>query len=203
MFKNINAVMRISKYKSILNKFKTLGFEKIFSDNIADAVGVSAAQVRKDFSIFGVKGVGRGGYKVNELIMSLNNLLNKGKTHNIVIIGAGNIGNALLKFNKFKEHNINIVGAFDLDEKKINRFAVVPILPMKDLEKVVKENKVKIGIIATTDLSAQKNADLLIEAGIKAILNFTQTTVKTPEHIYVSDIDLIQEIDALIYFANK
>jgi redox-sensing transcriptional repressor len=203
MFKKINVIMRISKYKSVLTKFKALGFDKVFSDNLADAIGVSATQVRKDFSLFGVTGHRRGGYKVDDLLTALNKLLSKDKMHNVIIIGAGNIGNALLKYKNFVEHNIKIVGAFDSDEAKINRFAVIPVLPMDELESVVKENDVKIGIIATTDASAQDNSDLLISVGIRAILNFTRTNLKTPDNVQVNDIDLIQEIDTLIYFVNK
>ncbi len=204
MFKNINVIMRISKYKKALTKFKALGFEKVFSDNLADAIGVTSTQVRKDFSTFGISGNRRGGYNVDNLIETINLLLNKNEQQKIIIIGVGNMGNAFINYKKFDEDSIKIVAGFDSDPKKVNRFAITPILPIDELNDFFESNKdVKICILTVPDSAAQGIFEKLVECGIKAVLNFTQINLRGPDDIYVNNVDIIQEIDTLIYYINK
>src|SRR5512136_90353 len=89
---NRSCIIRLSRYKNALNRLKALNFVRVFSDNLADAAGVTAAQVRKDFSLFGITGNRRGGYRVDELIEQINKVLGKDRIHNFVLVGIGNLG---------------------------------------------------------------------------------------------------------------
>lgn len=203
MFKNINIIMRISKYKKALTKLKAMGFDKVFSDNLADSIGINASQVRKDFSVFGISGNKRGGYQIETLIKDIDKIIGKKDIQNLILVGLGNMGNALLKYKRFKDDNINISAVFESDSNKINRFGIIPVLPVEEMKSFVEENNILMGIITVPDSEAQAVFEIMIKAGIKGVINFTSITLKTTEDIYISNVDLIQEIDAMIYFVNE
>ena len=121
MIANKNYIIRLSNYRNALKSFKKLGFIRVFSDNLADAVGVTSSQVRKDFSFFGITGNKKGGYQVEELTKKIDSLLGKDRIQPVVLIGAGKIGEALINYKAFEPEGIRIVAAFDVDEKKVNR----------------------------------------------------------------------------------
>ena len=98
---NIEIIKRLSQYKSVLQKLKTLGFVKVFSDNLGDAIGVSSSLVRRDFTAFGLTGNKRGGYNIDELITRLNTILGKEDVQRIIIVGCGKIGTALMNYTGF------------------------------------------------------------------------------------------------------
>ncbi|MDD5731197.1 MAG: redox-sensing transcriptional repressor Rex, partial [Candidatus Omnitrophica bacterium] len=170
MITNKNCVIRLSRYKNALYRLKSLGFIKVFSDNLADAVGVMPSQVRKDFSIFGISGNKRGGYQVDDLIEKLNGILGKNETQKAVIAGVGNIGMALIKYKGFEKEGIKIEAAFDIDPAKFNKATDIPVFALEELGAFIKNNKIKIGIIAVPDIAAQQVMDIMISAGIKGVL---------------------------------
>ena len=152
---NRSCIIRLSRYKNALNRLKTLNFVRVFSDNLADAAGVTAAQVRKDFSLFGITGNRRGGYKVDELSDQLNKILGKDQLQEVVVIGMGNIGKALFHYGGLEKSGIKVAGGFDIDPVKFDRDAPQPVLPLEDLVAFVKSRHVVIGIIAVPDYAAQ------------------------------------------------
>jgi redox-sensing transcriptional repressor len=202
MVANKNCIIRLSRYKNALGRLKGLGFVKVYSDNLADAVSVTSAQVRKDFSIFGLSGNKRGGYQVDELIERLNQILGKTELHKVVIVGAGKLGSALLKYKGFEKEGIKIVASFDSDNAKIKRGQEPPVLPLEELSGFVKENGIRIGIIAVPDLAAQEAANLMFSAGIKGVLNFAPIQLKIPEGGIVNNVNLEVELENLIYFVS-
>jgi len=197
-----NAIIRLSRYKNALYRLKLLGFVKVFSDNLADAVGVKPSQVRKDFSLFGISGNKRGGYLIDELIMKLNTLLGKNETQKVVIVGAGHIGTALMKYKGFEKEGIKIVAAFDIDPAKYLREADMPILPLEELKECIQKNQIRIGIVAVPDIAAQQAVDLMVNAGIKGILNFAPIRLRGPEDCVINNVNLEIELENVIYFAN-
>ncbi|MCK9554787.1 redox-sensing transcriptional repressor Rex [bacterium] len=202
MASNRNCVIRLSRYKNALYRFEKLGFVKVFSDNLGEAVGVTAAQVRKDFSLFGITGNKRGGYQVKALIEKLNEILGKNELQNVVIVGSGNIGNALLKYKGFEKEGIKIIAAFDIDPAKFRENPEVPVLSLERLKDFVKKSGVKIGVLAVPDIAAQQVADMMISSGIKGILNFAPINLRAPADIIVNYVNLELEIENLIYFVN-
>ena len=199
---NKNCVIRLSKYKNALNRLQALGFVKVFSDNLADAIGVTASQVRKDFSIFGISGNKRGGYKIEELIEKINNILGKNELNKVIIVGAGKLGMALLKYKGFEKEGIKIVASFDIDPAKQMDDSDVPVLPLENLNDFVRKNSIRIGIIAVPDMAAQSVADSMFLAGIKGILNFAPIRLKSPEDKVLNNVNLEVELENLIYFVN-
>ncbi len=202
MVTNKNCILRLSRYKNALYRFKSLGFFKIFSDYLADAVGVTSAQVRKDFSLFGISGNKRGGYKIDSLIEKLNDILGKNELQKVIMAGAGNLGSALIKYKNFEKEGIKIVAAFDIDPAKHNSRLPVPILPLEDLEQYVMINKTKIGIISVPDIAAQHILDVMIKAGICGVLNFAPIQLKASESCIINNVNLELELENLIYFVN-
>ncbi len=202
MMANRSCIIRLSRYKNALNRLKTLNFVRVFSDNLADAAGVTAAQVRKDFSLFGITGNRRGGYKVDELSEQLNKILGKNRLQEFVMIGVGNLGQALLHYPGFERSGISIAAGFDIDPAKFNREANPPVLPLEQLAEVVKTRDIRFAIIAVPDYAAQQVLELVLSAGIKGVLNFAPICLKAPSGSVVNNINLETELENLIYFVN-
>ncbi len=179
-----------------------LGFYKIFSDYLADAVGVTSAQVRKDFSLFGISGNKRGGYQIDALIEKLNDILGKNELQKVIMAGAGNLGSALMKYKNFEKEGIKIIAAFDIDPSKHNPKLPIPVYPLDQLENFVKTNSIKIGIISVPDIAAQQTFDIMVKAGIKGVLNFAPMQLKSPDDCIVNNVNLELELENLIYFVN-
>lgn len=203
MQNNKNCILRLAKYKKALFRLKSLGFIKVFSENLADAIGVDSSQVRKDFSLFNITGSKKGGYLIDDLIEKLNTTLGKGEPEKVIIVGCGNIGSALMKYKGFQKDDIRIVAGFDSSSEKINKDSKIPIFPIEELDAFIKENKIKTGILATPDLVAQQIVDNMIKSGIKGILNFAPIHLRVPENIVVSNVNLEVELETVIYYVNE
>ncbi|MFP4417126.1 MAG: redox-sensing transcriptional repressor Rex [Chitinivibrionales bacterium] len=200
--KNKKVITRLSRYKNALYRFQSLGFVKIFSEYLAEAVGVTSAQVRKDFSLFGIQGNKRGGYQIEALLDKLNDILGKNELQKVVLVGAGNLGTALLKYKNFEKEGIKIVAGFDIDPAKQNTRDSVPVLHLDQIDGFVKEHKIKIGIIAVPDVAAQATLEQMTAAGIKGVLNFSPIQLKAPDGCVVNNVNLELELENLIYFVN-
>lgn len=199
---NKKVVARLSSYRTALLRFHELGFVKVFSDTLAEAVGATSAQVRKDFSLFGISGNKKGGYQTELLIEKLQSLLGKDRVQPVIVVGIGNIGTALLKYRGFEDEGIRIVAGFDLDAAKVNRKLKVPILPADEMPGFIREQRVAIGIIAVPDAAAQAVCDALVAAGIRGILNFAPIVLRAEEGVVVNNVNLQNELENVIYFVN-
>ncbi len=199
---NRSCIIRLSRYKNALNRLKALNFIRVFSDNLADAAGVTAAQVRKDFSMFGITGNRRGGYKVDELSDQLNRILGKDEIQEVLVVGIGNIGKALLHYTGLEKSGIGLAAGFDIDPGKVNRQSRPPVLPLEELVATVKGRQIKLGVIAVPDYAAQQVLELMISAGVRGVLNFAPICLKSPDGCVVHNINLESELENLIYFVN-
>lgn len=204
MITNKNCVIRISRYRNALYRLKSLGFVKVFSDNLADAVGVLPSQVRKDFSLFGFTGNKRGGYQIDSLIAKMNSILGKDQIQHVIIVGAGNIGNALMKYNGFEKEGIKIMACFDSNSTKVNRDLDIPIFPIEELRNFVKTNNIRIGILAVPDVVAQQLFDIMMSAGVKGVLNFApiRLVCNCKEGCIVNNVNIELELENVIYYIN-
>jgi redox-sensing transcriptional repressor len=194
--KNVNRLLR---YRSLLLKMQDLGFETVYSYNLGKEAGVSPEQVRKDFSQFGIKGKKKGGYNVIELLFTINNIFRKDVLQNVILVGLGNIGKAMLQYRGFKHRMIQIVATFDIDPSKYRKNCPVPCYPMEDLKNVVLELNVKTAIVAVPERAVQEVCDQLVAAGILGILIFAPTIIKAPPHITINNISISHELESLIY----
>jgi redox-sensing transcriptional repressor len=199
---NRSCIIRLSRYKNALNRLRTLNFVRVFSDNLADAAGVTAAQVRKDFSLFGITGNRRGGYRVDELAEQLNKILGKDQLHEFIVIGVGNIGRALLHYPGFERSGINIAAGFDIDPAKFNQEGKPPVLPLDQLTGIIKARDIRLAILAVPDYAAQQVLELALSAGIRGVLNFAPICLKAPTGCVINNINLETELENLIYFVN-
>lgn len=202
MMANRSCIIRLSRYKNALNRLRTLNFVRVFSDNLADAAGVTAAQVRKDFSLFGITGNRRGGYKVEDLADQLNKILGKEQLQEFVLIGVGNMGQALLHYPGFERSGISIAAGFEIDPVRYNLEGKPPVLPLEQLGDFVRKRSITLAIIAVPDYAAQQVLGLVLGAGIKGVLNFAPICLKAPNGCIVNNINLETELENLIYFVN-
>ena len=195
------AVKRLYFYLRCLMDFHNTGKEKVSSNEIADYFMLNPAQVRKDLSYFGDFGRKGVGYETAILIQEIKDILKLNKKWEVAIVGIGNIGSALSLYQGFKKYGFSITHAFDSDVKKIGQKAGnLVIEDVKDLEKTVKNNDVKIAIISTSANSAQRVAGLLVSSGIKTILNFAPVHLNVPKEIKVSYVDISAKLGGLTYY---
>jgi len=199
---NINSILRLSKYQAAVSKYKTLGLQRVFSNSLADAIGASPVQVRKDFSIFGIHGNKKGGYLVADIFTRLNAILRKTEVRKIIIVGAGNIGTALMNFKGFELNGIHIAACFDIDPETFSPTAAIPVLPLDDFRPFVRAHGIKAAVLCVPEYAAQHVADIMTASGIKGILNFAPIKLRVPKDCHVSDISLVHEIDRLFYLIH-
>jgi redox-sensing transcriptional repressor len=192
----------LSQYRNAIIRLKALNFVRVFSDNLADAAGATAAQVRKDFSLFGITGNRRGGYAVDELIQQLNKILGKDRYQDFVLVGIGNIGRALLHYPGFEKSGIRVVAGFDIDPGKFSETDKVPILPLEKMHDYIVTNGIKLAIITVPDYAAQQVLELLRSAGVKGILNFAPINLRESPDCVINNINLVTELENIIYFVN-
>jgi redox-sensing transcriptional repressor len=195
-------VRRLSSYRKVLLKLKGLGFKKVFSDNLGDALGVSASQVRKDFSLFQLSGNKKGGYTVDDLIDKLNEILGKSQVQKIIVVGCGKLGTALMWHNGFIREGIKVVAGFDTDPTVINENSQVPVYDMGKLKDFVKKENIKIAIMTVPESAAMHVFDALVESKIHGVLNFTPAPLKATESCAIHSVNLSLEIENLFFFAN-
>ncbi|MBN2348754.1 MAG: redox-sensing transcriptional repressor Rex [Bacteroidales bacterium] len=197
---NQKSLKRFLQYRLSLIKFQRLGFEKVFSYNLGKDVGVTAEQVRKDFSMFGLKGSKRGGYDIKYLLKTIDEIFKRNGERQVIIIGMGNIGQALCNYQGFKENNIIIVAGFDLDPAKYSKKYAIPVHSTDKMEEVIKKNSIRTAIIAVPEFAGQEVCDQLVSLGIKGILNFSPVNLKVPEDIVVNYVNLRNELESLFYY---
>ncbi len=171
-------VLRLARYLRVLQKLKGLGFVKVFSNNLGDAIGATPAVVRKDFSVIGIAGNKRGGYAIDSLIGRLIEVLGKNETERVIVVGCGRIGSALINFREFSREGIRVVAGFDSSEARLDPESPIPVLPMSDLPGFVAERRIEVAVLAVPDQVATSVFELIVDAGIRGVLNFTSVELK-------------------------
>jgi len=198
-----NSLRRIFLYRSCLVRLKMMGVEKVFSYTLANETGVTPDQVRKDFSEFQIKGNKRGGYDINDLLERLESIFHHNKDNNIVLIGMGNMGQALSKYSRFIQRHMNIVATFDLDPFKQKLRSDIPVYSMERLKEIIDRFRVRIAILAVPEISAQEVTDQLVRYGIKGIVNFAPVLLKVPGDVVINNVNLCDELESVIYYVHK
>ncbi len=193
-------VTRLSIYSRFLERLDRNGVTSVSSGEIADGVGVSPAQVRKDLAYFGEFGTRGVGYNVKDLMRYTLKILGLDRHWNLILVGAGNLGYALCTYRGFNDRGFSIVGVFDNDLTKIGKMInELEVLPMEKMQEVIREHNVMIGIIATPTGTAQEVADYMVKNGIQAILNFAPMPLNMPEYIEVRNVDLSVKMEILTF----
>jgi redox-sensing transcriptional repressor len=196
-------IYRLLNYKNILARLKSIGFVKVFSDNLADSLGVSPSLVRKDFREFGIHGAQKGGYRIDNVLEKINEILGVNRKHKIIIIGAGRIGRALLNYPSFAKDGIQVAAVFDNDPEKINEEADIPVYHIKYLPEVLQKSNIKLAILAVPENAALGCMEDLESSGVEGVLNFTSLNLKS-EKIKINNVNIGNELENLIFsITNK
>ncbi|MFZ3070712.1 MAG: redox-sensing transcriptional repressor Rex [Anaerolineaceae bacterium] len=194
-------ITRLPIYLQVLNQLLRDGREIVSSQELAEQLGVSATQIRKDLSYFGGFGKQGSGYDIIRLVDELREILNLDKIWQVALVGVGNLGQALLSYQGFSRKGFEIVLAFDNNPKIIDStMAGIKISDVKDLETQVQREKVAIGIITVPASTAQPVAERMVKSGIKAILNYAPVTLKVSPDVRVLDIDPVLKLQNLTYY---
>ena len=172
----------------------------ISSQNLGDLLGINPAQIRKDFSYFGGFGTPGVGYNVEKLIKQIKKILKLNVRHEAALVGAGNLGRAVLAYPGFKFYGFEITAVYDNNPQKIGK--KVENITIEDVSNLtlLKKQEIYIGIIAVSREAAQKIADTLVEAGIKGILNFSPRRINVPKKVKVITIDIAMDLARLPYY---
>lgn len=195
------AVGRLPVYLRILGDLAADGTTQISSDQLAELAGVNAAKVRKDLSYLGTYGTRGVGYDVQYLTHQIRRELGLNQSWPVVIVGAGNLGQALANYAGITERGFTIVGVVDKDETKIGTVVGgVRVKHADELQQIAQSKSVSIGIVATPAGGAQEAADALVKAGIGSILNFAPTVLNVPHGVNVRKVDLALELQILSYY---
>jgi redox-sensing transcriptional repressor len=193
-------IIRLSVYSRHLTEVDRKGIITTSSGDIADGVGVSPAQVRKDLAYFGEFGTRGVGYNVKDLRQHILRILGLSVDWSVTIVGVGNLGLALSSYKGFSERGFIITSIFDSDPAKVGTMiGDVEVLPIEQLEEVVKRNRTQIGIVAVPAVAAQEIADQLIKAGVQAILNFAPVVLNVPPEIELRNVDLVVNLEVLTF----
>ncbi len=194
-------VERLPIYIQKLNQFVREGRESISSQEMAEALGVSSAQIRKDLSLFGGFGKQGTGYIVINLLESLRSILNLNQIWEVVLVGVGNLGQALLSYQGFSRKGFEIVLAFDNNPKIIGQtYAGIVVQDVMEMQNNIYPRGVPIAILTVPAANAQEMADQLIRCGVKAILNYTPVTLKVPEDVRLANIDPVLSLQTFAYY---
>ena len=194
---------RLPIYYRYLNILADSGKKRVSSTELAEAVKVDSATIRRDFSYFGALGKRGYGYEVEALIKFFKKILNQDKLTNVALIGVGNLGHPLLNFNFHKSNNVRISAAFDVNDEITGTIqSGVPIYPMSDMKEQLTVQQIEIVILTVPASVAQDVTDEIMETGVKGILNFTPLRISVPDTVRVQNVDLTNELQTLVYFLD-
>lgn len=194
------AVLRLSFYLRQLEAFQRAEKHTISSKQLGDALKYTDAQVRKDLAYFGQFGHPGIGYRVEELITQLRKILGTDKVWNVLLIGAGNLGRALIAYRGFLRKGFKLSAIFDADERKVGQaFGDLTVLSMDTLPEVVTQQNIKLAIMSVPGEAAQGVADKLVAAGIRGILNFAPVSISVPADVSVQGVDLAVQLEQLSF----
>ncbi|MDE0825538.1 MAG: redox-sensing transcriptional repressor Rex [Akkermansiaceae bacterium] len=198
------AIYRLSIYQRCLRRLWENGLEMVSSSALAKAAGVKSSQLRKDLGYFGQFGTRGLGYSVEELLNAIRELLGRTQFQPVVLVGAGNLGSALLRYQGFEKEGFEVVAAFDaFPETVLKRGIGTAVLPIGDMLEFVKKGGVRLAILCVPAEHAQEVTNDLVGAGVTGILNFSPSVLQVPEAVTVNNVDLALELENLSYFVRE
>jgi redox-sensing transcriptional repressor len=202
-------VRRLSRYSRCLEELEEKSEKVVSSAQLASKCAVNSAQVRKDLAYFGEFGIRGVGYYVKDLLGDIKRILGSNKEWRMAVIGMGNLGSALLSYKDFLKQNYKIVAAFDIDPPKVigkvseKLGKPMEVLHISRIKEVAKDRKIEIALIATPPTEAQGVVQILVDAGIRGILNFTPNQVTVPEGFVVKNVFFTTILDNLAYLLSN
>lgn len=196
-------IRRLPIYVRTLTLLQEQDQTSVSSEELARLIGVTAAQIRRDLSYFGKFGRQGKGYDIGYLRNTIEEILKLDRTWSMVLCGMGKLGHAIANYRGFRRSSFAIVGLFDADESSAGmEVNGMEIQPMNELERTVRDEDIRVGIIATPRKTAQETADILVAGGVEAILNYAPVILRVPEHVTVREIDPVSALQSMTYYIN-
>lgn len=193
-------VARLPRYYRYLGELKDSGIERISSQDLSKLMKVTASQIRQDFNNFGGFGQQGYGYNVEYLYNEIAKILGLDKSYNLIIVGAGNLGQALANYMNFERRGFIVKGIFDKNPVLYgNELRGIAVQPVEQIERFVRENDIDIAVLTIPKEGAVKAAELLVRCDIKAIWNFAHVDLNVPEEIQVENVHLLDSLMKLSY----
>ena len=197
----VGVAARLSRYLQVLTQAKKMGKDRVSSQEISDYTNINATQIRRDLSAFGKFGKRGVGYNIESLLGEIRKILRTQGQHNIALVGAGRLGQAIASSPIFAEHGINIAAVLDIDpEKTGHAIGNLSVQPYSNLRESVRENNIIVGVIAVPADNAQQAATDLIDAGVKIIFNYSEALLDVPSDVAVHTSNPAVELLYALYF---
>jgi len=197
----VGVAARLSRYLQVLTQARKMGKQRISSQEIAEYTNINATQIRRDLSTFGKFGKRGVGYNIDSLLGEIRAILRTQGQHNIALIGAGRLGQAIASSPIFAEHGINIAAVFDSDPEKVGMpIGNVAVTNYGELPDVVREKNIIVGVLAVPATGAQNAANDLVGSGVKIIFNYSEALLETPADVTVHTSNPAVELLYALYF---
>ena len=203
--KNISmaVIRRLPKYHRYLRELLRNDVDRISSKELGERIGFTASQIRQDLNCFGDFGQQGYGYNVKELLNEISGILGLSKEYKMIIIGAGNIGQAIANHTRFQRLDFNLAGIFDVNPKLIGlRIRDVEVIDIDELVNFLKITPIDIGVICVSKNSAQTVTDMMVKNGVKGIWNFAPIDLEVPQEIIVENVHLSESLLTLSCLMN-
>jgi redox-sensing transcriptional repressor len=197
----VGVAARLSRYLQVLSQARKMGKERISSQEIADYTNINATQIRRDLSKFGKFGKRGVGYSIDGLLGEIRKILRTQGQHNIALVGAGRLGEAIASSSIFAEHGINIAAIFDTDPSKVGtRVAHFEVTEYSRLKDVIREKDIVVGVLALPAAAAQQVANDLVDGGVRIIFNYSEALLDLPGDVSVHTLNPAVELLHALYF---
>ncbi len=197
-------IYRLSLYHRCLSKLTENGHETVSSSALAKAAGVGASQLRRDISHVGQFGTRGLGYQVEELRLAIREALGREHLQPVILVGAGNLGSALLRYGGFQKEGFEVIAAFDaVPEAVMKREIGVPLYGPEKMDPFIAQHGVKLAILCVPAENAQEVVNDLVLSGVQGILNFSPTVLQVPEQVTVNNVDLALELENVSFFIDR
>jgi redox-sensing transcriptional repressor len=197
-------ISRLSKYLKYIVQLKGVGKRTVTSLEISNHTKINSAEIRRDLIFFGLKGKRGVGFNIEKLIGSFNKILGYNDRVHIALVGAGNLGKAILNYKTLDKYGFKIEDIFDNDRSVIGRtISGRKVKDALEMKNIIQEKRINVAIIAVPEDSAQKVTDILVEAGIKVVINYTSVPVKVPKYVDVQTTDPIEKLLHTLYYLSN
>lgn len=200
---SLQTVERLSVYRRVLEELDREGVEYIHSHELADLVGITPAQLRRDLASFGSFGNIARGYNVFQVARTIARILGTEEVQPVALFGVGDLGRALLSYRGFEERGFHIALAFDIDREKVGRvFAGRRCYPLDEMERVLAEHEVRLAVLASRPEGLQAVVDRAVAAGVRGFLNFVPRRVRVPQGCFVEHVDIAARLEKLSFLTR-
>jgi redox-sensing transcriptional repressor len=197
----VGVAARLSRYLQVLTQAKKMGKDRISSQEISDYTNINATQIRRDLSAFGKFGKRGVGYNIDSLLGEIRKILRTQGQHNIVLVGAGRLGEAIASSPIFAEHGINVAAVVDTDPEKVGRrVGNVDVSPSRELSEIIRDKNIIVGVLAVPAENAQQAANELVDGGLRIIFNYSEALLDVPQDVQVHTSNPAVDLLYALYF---